>query len=75
MSLRELSVLFPLQPSWHVQALLFHLCLGVNRVGGHALPSLTLQELLRGCLDQVLSEYERFVKEAQSKVCLSAPSL
>ncbi|XP_023692748.2 conserved oligomeric Golgi complex subunit 1 isoform X1 [Paramormyrops kingsleyae] len=61
------KIRLPVQPSWHVQSLLFHLCLEVNRVGGHALPPVTLQELQRGCLDQVLSEYEKLVKEAQNK--------
>ncbi|XP_048848279.1 LOW QUALITY PROTEIN: conserved oligomeric Golgi complex subunit 1 [Brienomyrus brachyistius] len=61
------KIRLPVQPSWHVQSLLFHLCLEVNRVGGHALPPVTLQELLRGCLGQVLGEYEKLVKEAQNK--------
>ncbi|XP_029109840.1 conserved oligomeric Golgi complex subunit 1 isoform X1 [Scleropages formosus] len=61
----------PVQPSWYVQSLLFHLCLEVNRVGGHALPRLTLQELLRTCMDQVVSEYEKLIQDAQNK---DAPS-
>ncbi|KAJ8251733.1 hypothetical protein GJAV_G00224550 [Gymnothorax javanicus] len=61
------KIRLPVQPSWYVQSLLFHLCLEVNRVGGHALPKVTLQELLRGCLDQLVSEYEKFTQQAQSK--------
>ncbi|KAG9343720.1 hypothetical protein JZ751_013098 [Albula glossodonta] len=34
------KIRLPVQPSWYVQSLLFHLCLEVNRVGGHALPKL-----------------------------------
>ncbi|KAL4657881.1 conserved oligomeric Golgi complex subunit 1-like [Arapaima gigas] len=61
------KIRLPVQPSWYVQSLLFHLCLEVNRVGGHALPRVTLQELLCGCLDQVVSEYEKFTQDAQNK--------
>ncbi|KAI1884233.1 hypothetical protein AGOR_G00224340 [Albula goreensis] len=61
------KIRLPVQPSWYVQSLLFHLCLEVNRVGGHALPKVTLQELLRGCLDQVVSEYEKLTQNAQNK--------
>lgn len=59
-----------LQPSWYVQSLLFHLCLEVNKVGGHAVPRITLTELLRACLDQVLTEYEKLTEPTQNKVCL-----
>ncbi|RXN31502.1 conserved oligomeric Golgi complex subunit 1-like protein [Labeo rohita] len=55
------------RPSWYVQSLLFHLCLEVNRVGGHALPKVTLLDLLRGCLDHVVSEYEKLTQERQRK--------
>ncbi|KAM9394308.1 conserved oligomeric Golgi complex subunit 1 isoform 2-T2 [Pholidichthys leucotaenia] len=51
------KIRLPIQPSWFVQSLLFHLCVEVNRVGGHALPRPTLQELLQTCLDQALSHY------------------
>ncbi|KAJ8254499.1 hypothetical protein COCON_G00211110 [Conger conger] len=61
------KIRLPVQPSWYVQSLLFHLCLEVNRVGGHALPKVTLQELLSGCLDLVVSEYEALAQDAQSK--------
>lgn len=46
------------QPSLFVQSLLFDLCVEVNRVGGHALPQPTLQELLQACLDQALQHYQ-----------------
>ncbi|KAG7459572.1 hypothetical protein MATL_G00212070 [Megalops atlanticus] len=61
------KIRLPVQPSWYVQSLLFHLCLEVNKVGGHALPKVTLQELLKGCLDQVVSEYEKLTQRAQNK--------
>ncbi|XP_056609563.1 conserved oligomeric Golgi complex subunit 1 [Triplophysa dalaica] len=61
------KIRLPVQPSWYVQFLLFHLCLEVNRVGGHALPKVTLVDILRGCLDQVVSEYEKLTQETQSK--------
>uniref|UniRef100_A0AAR2JX06 Conserved oligomeric Golgi complex subunit 1 n=1 Tax=Pygocentrus nattereri TaxID=42514 RepID=A0AAR2JX06_PYGNA len=57
----------PVQPSWYVQSLLFQLCLEVNRVGGHALPKVTLLELLRGCMDQVLTEYEKLTQRSERK--------
>lgn len=58
----------PPQPSWHVQCLLFSLCQEVNRVGGHTLPKVTLQELLRSCLAEVLAAYEKLVEQKQEKV-------
>uniref|UniRef100_A0A672Q4Y8 Conserved oligomeric Golgi complex subunit 1 n=1 Tax=Sinocyclocheilus grahami TaxID=75366 RepID=A0A672Q4Y8_SINGR len=61
------KIRLPVQPSWYVQSLLFHLCLEVNRVGGHALPKVTLLDLLRGCLDQLVSEYEKLTQKTQSK--------
>ncbi|XP_059413233.1 conserved oligomeric Golgi complex subunit 1-like isoform X2 [Carassius carassius] len=61
------KIRLPVQPSWYVQSLLFHLCLEVNRVGGHALPKVTLLDLLRGCLDQVVSEYEKHTQKTHSK--------
>ncbi|XP_026109600.1 conserved oligomeric Golgi complex subunit 1-like isoform X1 [Carassius auratus] len=61
------KIRLPVQPSWYVQSLLFHLCLEVNRVGGHALPKVTLLDLLRGCLDQVVSEYEKLTQKTHSK--------
>ncbi|XP_053504572.1 conserved oligomeric Golgi complex subunit 1 [Ictalurus furcatus] len=57
----------PVQPSWYVQSLLFHLCLEVNKVGGHTVPRVTLTELLRACLDQVLTEYDKLTQPTQSK--------
>ncbi|KAJ7989890.1 hypothetical protein DPEC_G00309170 [Dallia pectoralis] len=64
------KIRLPVQPSWFVQSLLFHLCLEVNRVGGHALPRPTLQELLRVCLDLVLQEYQKLTHTSQGKDCL-----
>ncbi|XP_057201373.1 conserved oligomeric Golgi complex subunit 1 isoform X1 [Triplophysa rosa] len=61
------KIRLPVQPSWYIQFLLFHLCLEINRVGGHALPKVTLVDILRGCLDQVVSEYEKLTQETQSK--------
>ncbi|MBN3300593.1 COG1 protein, partial [Amia calva] len=61
------KIRLPVQPSWYVQALLFHLCLEVNRVGGHALPKVTLQELLKNCLDQVVCEYEKLTQNKHNK--------
>ncbi|XP_068192956.1 conserved oligomeric Golgi complex subunit 1 isoform X2 [Antennarius striatus] len=51
------KIRLPVQPSWYVQSLLFQLCVQVNRVGGHALPPPTLQELLQACLAQALHHY------------------
>ncbi|MBN3313493.1 COG1 protein, partial [Atractosteus spatula] len=61
------KIRLPVQPSWYVQTLLFHLCLEVNRIGGHALPKVTLQELLKGCLDRVVTEYEKLALEKHNK--------
>ncbi|XP_051995960.1 conserved oligomeric Golgi complex subunit 1 isoform X1 [Xyrauchen texanus] len=61
------KIRLPVQPSWYVQSLLFHLCLEVNRVGGHALPKVTLLDILRGCLGMVVSEYEKLTWDTQSK--------
>ncbi|KAL0993565.1 hypothetical protein UPYG_G00109830 [Umbra pygmaea] len=63
------KIRLPVQPSWFVQSLLFNLCQEVNRVGGHALPHPTLQELLRGCLDLVLQEFQRVTHTTQDKDC------
>uniref|UniRef100_A0A1A8DL17 Conserved oligomeric Golgi complex subunit 1 n=1 Tax=Nothobranchius kadleci TaxID=1051664 RepID=A0A1A8DL17_NOTKA len=52
------KIRLPVQPSWFVQSLLFQLCVEVNRVGGHALPQPTLQELLQACLSQSLDQYQ-----------------
>ncbi|XP_061311212.1 conserved oligomeric Golgi complex subunit 1 [Pezoporus flaviventris] len=61
------KIRLPMQPSWCVQCLLFSLCQEVNRVGGHTLPKVTLQELLRGCMAQVLAAYEKLMEEKQEK--------
>lgn len=66
-------VYLSLQPSWYVQSLLFHLCLEVNKVGGHAVPRITLTELLRACLDQVLTEYDKLTQSTQNKVTVCLP--
>lgn len=63
-----MASLSPLQPSWFVQSLLFQLCVQVNRVGGHALPRPTLQELLHTCLNQVLHHYQTLTQQAPSRV-------
>ncbi|NXP43659.1 COG1 protein, partial [Heliornis fulica] len=62
------KIRLPAQPSWYVQCLLFSLCQEVNRVGGHTLPKVTLQELLRTCMAEVLGAYEKLVEEKQEKV-------
>uniref|UniRef100_A0A8K9XU71 Conserved oligomeric Golgi complex subunit 1 n=1 Tax=Oncorhynchus mykiss TaxID=8022 RepID=A0A8K9XU71_ONCMY len=64
------KIRLPVQPSWFVQSLLFHLCLEVNGVGGHAVPRPTLQELLQGCMDLVLHQYQNLIHTAQDKDCL-----
>ncbi|XP_071619893.1 conserved oligomeric Golgi complex subunit 1 isoform X2 [Heliangelus exortis] len=61
------KIRLPAQPSWHVQCLLFSLCQEVNRVGGHTLPKVTLQELLKTCMAEVLSAYEKLMEEKQEK--------
>ncbi|NXK32964.1 COG1 protein, partial [Piprites chloris] len=61
------KIRLPVQPSWHVQCLLFSLCQEVNRVGGHTLPKVTLQELLRTCMAEVLAAYEKLVEQKQEK--------
>ncbi|XP_015501458.1 conserved oligomeric Golgi complex subunit 1 isoform X1 [Parus major] len=61
------KIRLPVQPSWHAQCLLFSLCQEVNRVGGHTLPKVTLQELLRSCMAEVLAAYEKLVEQKQEK--------
>ncbi|XP_040438017.1 conserved oligomeric Golgi complex subunit 1 isoform X2 [Falco naumanni] len=61
------KIRLPVQPSWYVQCLLFNLCQEVNRVGGHTLPKVTLQELLRTCMAEVLAAYEKLMEEKQEK--------
>ncbi|NWS74457.1 COG1 protein, partial [Crotophaga sulcirostris] len=61
------KIRLPVQPSWYVQCLLFSLCQEVNRVGGHTLPKVTLQELLKTCMAEVLAAYEKLVEEKQDK--------
>ncbi|KFV52654.1 Conserved oligomeric Golgi complex subunit 1, partial [Gavia stellata] len=62
------KIRLPVQPSWYVQCLLFSLCQEVNRVGGHTLPKVTLQELLKACMAEVLAAYEKLMEEKQEKV-------
>ncbi|KAK2528391.1 Cog1 [Columba guinea] len=61
------KIRLPVQPSWYVQCLLFSLCQEMNRVSGHTLPKVTLQELLRTCMAEVLAAYEKLVEEKQEK--------
>uniref|UniRef100_A0A8D0HHF3 Conserved oligomeric Golgi complex subunit 1 n=1 Tax=Sphenodon punctatus TaxID=8508 RepID=A0A8D0HHF3_SPHPU len=61
------KIRLPIQPSWYIQSLLFSLCQEVNRVGGHALPKVTLQELLKACMAEVLAGYEKLSEEKQEK--------
>ncbi|KAM4844948.1 conserved oligomeric Golgi complex subunit 1 isoform 2-T2 [Thomomys bottae] len=57
------KIRLPTQPSWYVQSFLFSLCQEVNRVGGQALPKVTLQEMLKSCLAQVIAAYEKLSEE------------
>ncbi|XP_028617081.1 conserved oligomeric Golgi complex subunit 1 isoform X2 [Grammomys surdaster] len=61
------KIRLPTQPSWYVQSFLFGLCQEVNRVGGHALPKVTLQEMLKTCMAQVIAAYEQLTEESQIK--------
>ncbi|KAM6163939.1 conserved oligomeric Golgi complex subunit 1 isoform 1-T1 [Rhynchocyon petersi] len=61
------KIRLPVQPSWCVQAFLFTLCQEINRVGGHALPKVTLQETLKNCMVQIVSAYERLSEEKETK--------
>ncbi|XP_060058658.1 conserved oligomeric Golgi complex subunit 1 isoform X2 [Erinaceus europaeus] len=61
------KIRLPVQPSWYVQSFLFSLCQEINRVGGHALPKVTLQEMLKSCLVQVVTAYEKLSEEKQIK--------
>uniref|UniRef100_A0A8C7ATA6 Conserved oligomeric Golgi complex subunit 1 n=1 Tax=Neovison vison TaxID=452646 RepID=A0A8C7ATA6_NEOVI len=61
------TIRLPVQPSWYVQSFLFSLCQEINRVGGHALPKVTLQEMLKSCMVQVLAAYEKLAEEKQVK--------
>ncbi|KAM4692092.1 conserved oligomeric Golgi complex subunit 1 isoform 2-T2 [Rhinophrynus dorsalis] len=62
------KIRLPGQCSWYVQSLLFSLCQAVNRVGGHALPRVTLQELLKRCLEEVVNAYETLCQENVDKM-------
>ncbi|XP_063327111.1 conserved oligomeric Golgi complex subunit 1 [Pelmatolapia mariae] len=60
------KIRLPVQPTWFVQSLLFQLCVEINRVGGHALPRSTLQELLHTCLTEVLHHYHSLTQQTSS---------
>ncbi|XP_045426711.1 conserved oligomeric Golgi complex subunit 1 isoform X2 [Pipistrellus kuhlii] len=55
------------QPSWYVQSFLFSLCQEINRVGGHALPKVTLQEMLKNCVAQIVAAYEKLSEGKEGK--------
>ncbi|XP_008054802.2 conserved oligomeric Golgi complex subunit 1 isoform X1 [Carlito syrichta] len=61
------KIRLPVQPSWYVQSFLFSLCQEINRIGGHALPKVTLQEMLKSCMVQVVAAYEKLSEEKQIK--------
>ncbi|MBW04434.1 Conserved oligomeric Golgi complex subunit 1, partial [Eschrichtius robustus] len=61
------KIRLPVQPSWYVQSFLLSLCQEINRVGGHALPKVTLQEMLKSCVVQVVAAYEKLSEEKQVK--------
>uniref|UniRef100_A0A3B5LQ09 Conserved oligomeric Golgi complex subunit 1 n=1 Tax=Xiphophorus couchianus TaxID=32473 RepID=A0A3B5LQ09_9TELE len=61
------KIRLPVQASWFVQSLLFQLCVEVNRVGGHALPRPTLQDLLQSCLGQVLHRYDVLAEQRRDE--------
>uniref|UniRef100_A0A8I3S482 Conserved oligomeric Golgi complex subunit 1 n=1 Tax=Canis lupus familiaris TaxID=9615 RepID=A0A8I3S482_CANLF len=50
-----------------IQSFLFSLCQEINRVGGHALPKVTLQEMLKSCMVQVVAAYEKLAEEKHVK--------
>lgn len=64
-----------LQPSWYVQSFLFSLCQEINRAGGHALPKVTLQEMLKSCMAQVVAAYEQLSEGKQVRWVLDVPSI
>ncbi|XP_072259564.1 conserved oligomeric Golgi complex subunit 1 isoform X2 [Pyxicephalus adspersus] len=61
------KIRLPGQCSWYVQSLLFNMCQAVNRVGGHSIPKVTLQDLLKTSLEEVISAYEKICKECTGK--------
>ncbi|XP_048347710.1 conserved oligomeric Golgi complex subunit 1 isoform X1 [Sphaerodactylus townsendi] len=61
------KIRLPVQPSWSVQALLFSLCQEVSRVGGHTLPKVILQELLKTCMTKILAGYEKLSEGKRKK--------
>ncbi|CAD7690620.1 unnamed protein product [Nyctereutes procyonoides] len=60
------TIRLPIQPSWYVQSFLLSLCQKINWVGGHALPEVTLQEMLKSCPVQVAA-YEKLAEEKHVK--------
>ncbi|KAG8446464.1 hypothetical protein GDO86_014065 [Hymenochirus boettgeri] len=61
------KIRLPGQCSWYVQKLLFSLCQEVNRIGGHALPKVTLQDLQQSCLEGVVGAYEKLCQQSLDK--------
>ncbi|XP_026557508.1 conserved oligomeric Golgi complex subunit 1 isoform X1 [Pseudonaja textilis] len=61
------KIRLPVQPSWCVQSFLFSLCQEINRVGGHTLPKVILQELLKTCMTEVLAGYEKLLEGKREK--------
>ncbi|XP_036125075.1 conserved oligomeric Golgi complex subunit 1 isoform X1 [Molossus molossus] len=61
------KIRLPIQPSWYVQSFLFSLCQEINRVGGQALPKVTLQEMLKSCMAQIVAAYEKLSEETQKE--------
>uniref|UniRef100_U3FWX1 Conserved oligomeric Golgi complex subunit 1 n=3 Tax=Micrurus TaxID=8634 RepID=U3FWX1_MICFL len=61
------KIRLPVQPSWCVQSFLFSLCQEINRVGGHTLPKVILQELLKTCMTEVLAGYEKLSEGKREK--------
>ncbi|XP_058025893.1 conserved oligomeric Golgi complex subunit 1 isoform X1 [Ahaetulla prasina] len=61
------KIRLPVQPSWCVQSFLFSLCQEINRVGGHTLPKVILQELLKTCMTEILAGYEKLSEGKREK--------
>ncbi|XP_071477310.1 conserved oligomeric Golgi complex subunit 1-like [Diadema antillarum] len=56
------KIRLPVQSSWYVQSLLYGLCEEINRVGGHALSSSLVSELVRATGDGLLHTYQTILK-------------
>ncbi|XP_013364074.1 PREDICTED: conserved oligomeric Golgi complex subunit 1-like [Chinchilla lanigera] len=61
------KIRLPSQPSWYIQSFLCSLREDLNRVGGHKLPKVTLQEMLKSCMVQVVTAYEKLSEGKQTK--------